>query len=301
MKPMIIRSIDDAHFPKLKQHFDFLVKRIHQEHGELDLRLRNNYFNLYYKGNSMAKVRVQDECYEVSTNRKFISASDGKPPDEETYYKVTSVLPKNLKTHFSKQALDRIAARIKKVNWGEEVTFEQMLITDNPPNPEFIIIDRQVTGGALGRIRLDLLALRLVSAQDNSYRFVILEVKLGRNPDLAGKVLKQLRGYMKRISDQLLDFAECYQRTYWQMRAMGLFNNTSMPEGMPETIKIVGPVEGMIVVGGYSGVAGVAMKELNQLVSALPDEMDRFISIWQAKNNLTQRSTLLIPGERCSL
>jgi len=53
---------------------------------------------------------------------------------------------------------------------------EQMLITDSPPTPEFVIIDRQVTGGALGRSRLDLLALRRVSPEGFEYRLVVLEV-----------------------------------------------------------------------------------------------------------------------------
>jgi hypothetical protein len=72
--------------------------------------------------------------------------------------------------------LNRIASRIKQVNWGEEVALEQMLITDSPPTPEFVIIDRQVTGGALGRSRLDLLALRRVSPEGFEYRLVVLEV-----------------------------------------------------------------------------------------------------------------------------
>jgi hypothetical protein len=184
----------------------------------------------------------------------------------------------------SKQTLDRIASRIKKVNWGEEVAFEQMLITDNPPQPEFMIIDRQITGGALGRKRLDLLALRQVEAGGNEYGFVILEVKLGNNPELEGDVLKkQLRPYIGMLTSDLANFAKCYENTYSQMRRMGLLCNK-----MPEEVKIVGPVEGIIVVGGYSGMAEIAIKKLRQLKKSPPDPIEKQLSIWRCPSILTK-------------
>ncbi|NLI11422.1 MAG: hypothetical protein GX425_02060, partial [Peptococcaceae bacterium] len=38
-----------------------------------------------------------------------------------------------------------IRSRIKAINNGEEITFEQMIITDNMDREDLIIIDRQVT------------------------------------------------------------------------------------------------------------------------------------------------------------
>jgi len=287
MSRKIKRSISADRFQRMVEDTAFLVKRVHKEHGELDLRLRDNYFNLYYKGNSMAKVSVMPagKKYEVAIHRKFTKAADKATDAEElTGYHKEVVEPADLRSVLSKQVLNRIASRIKRVNWGEEVTFEQMLITDNPPRPEFIIIDRQVTGGDLGRSRLDLLALRPSRTGSSKYKFVILEVKLGNNPELEGDVLtKQLRSYIRTLNGDLANFSQCYEETYRQMRTMGLLG-----KDMPAEIEIVGPVEGMIVVGGYSGMAEAAIKALRRVKRSSPDAIDKQISIWRRPALLTE-------------
>ncbi|MBT3194590.1 MAG: hypothetical protein HN341_18745 [Verrucomicrobia bacterium] len=289
MSKKIKRSISADRFPRMVEDTAFLVDRVYMDRGELDLRLRDNYFNLYYKGNSMAKVTVMPagKGYEVSIHSKFTIAADGKQDLRGlTGYDRKVVKASELRKVLSKQALDRIASRIKRVNWGEEVTFEQMLITDNPPTPEFIIIDRQVTGGALGRSRLDLLALRPVRVGSSEYKFVILEVKLGNNPELEGKVLtKQLREYIRILDDDLPNFAHCYEKTYCQMHAMRLLGDR-----LPSEIKIVGPVEGMIVVGGYSRMAKDAIDALRQIKKSQPDSIDERISIWNRPSLLMKAS-----------
>jgi hypothetical protein len=296
MRKSIKRSINADRFSNVVADTAFLVERIREERGELDLRLRDNYFNLYYKGNSMAKVEVMpgDSGYMVSIHRKFTERVDTFAEYKAlTGYTKKKVKRTELWRALSKTALKRIASSIKRVNWGEEVTFEQMLITDNPPRPEFMIIDRQVTGGALGLKRLDLLALKRVRAGRNEYKFTILEVKLGNNLELEGDVLTtQLRPYIKTLTDHLADFAQCYEETYRQMRAMGLLDTA-----MPSEITIVGPVEGMIVVGGYSGIAKAAIKKLRQLKKGVSDpkdkEIDKRISVWHRPSLLQEGSRRL--------
>jgi len=61
-----------------------------------------------------------------------------------------------------------------EVSHGEELTFEQILIADNPPSREFLLIDRQVTDHYMHR-RLDLLGLR--RPESGRYGFVVIEVK----------------------------------------------------------------------------------------------------------------------------
>jgi hypothetical protein len=53
----------------------------------------------------------------------------------------------------------RLMKAIREVNHGEERTFEQILIADNPPPREFLLVDRQVTDHNMHR-RLDLLGMR---------------------------------------------------------------------------------------------------------------------------------------------
>ncbi len=59
------RYFGDKNFIRLCQDFNFLVDKIKDFKGELDIRLRANYFNLYYKGNSLAKVASRSNDYEV--------------------------------------------------------------------------------------------------------------------------------------------------------------------------------------------------------------------------------------------
>jgi hypothetical protein len=157
---------------------------------------------------------------------------------------------------FQSTIIKAIASNIKKVNYGEEITFEQSLVTDNLDNENFIIIDRQITGGDLPG-RLDLLGLR--KATGDSYRFVVLEVKLGINPDLKGQVVDQIEKYMTAIGNNIENFQICYQKNYRQKKEIGLF-----PDNFPENISIEETVEGKIVVGLYSKIGRCAIDELTR-------------------------------------
>ena len=55
---IINRFFSPENLERMKIDFKFLFEIIEDKdfRGELDLALRDNYFNLYYKGNSLAKV-----------------------------------------------------------------------------------------------------------------------------------------------------------------------------------------------------------------------------------------------------
>jgi hypothetical protein len=265
----IIRSFDDGILDRVKTDFEFLVNRVRIEDGELDLRLRNNYFNLYYKGNSLAKVNVKSQPYQIEINKAFIETNDdhpkeainsgrfGKPVPRGDYF-VYEVEAKNLHAFLSKQTITQLYRRIKNYNYSEELILEQLLIASNRHRQDFIIIDRQIQGGALGRIRVDLLGLRR-TGDNNQYHFEIIEVKMGNNPELRREVANQLDGYMKIMTENFDDFQQCYQRTYRQMKQLGLLTADAFEE-----VTIVKPVRGVVVVGGYPGLAQNAIKELKQ-------------------------------------
>src|SRR5665647_3841697 len=88
---------------------------------------------------------------------------------------------------------------IRDVNHSEELTFEQILIGDNPPSREFLLIDRQVTDHHMHR-RLALLGLRRL--ESGRYGFVVIEVKLGKNRELSEAVAEQLEHYVRHIRDE---------------------------------------------------------------------------------------------------
>ncbi len=244
---------------KFQKDFKFLFKLIKQLQGELDLRLRGTYFNIYYKGNSMAAVRFKNDRYEIKIHEKFARDVFDKDkriatPERSGSYFRYLIESKLLHPFFQAKHLKKLGANIKKVNYGEEIMFEQMLITDNMDNQEIIIIDRQVTETAL-KNRLDLLAL--INVRENKFRFLVLEVKLGNNKELEGKVGTQLNGYINHIENHFDTWKHNYEMVYQQLKQTGIYI-----KWVHDQIEIVKHVEGWVVVGHYSGIANHAIKKL---------------------------------------
>jgi len=266
------RYFDEKYFNRFLKDFNFLFEIIKKSYGEYDLRLRDNYFNLYYKGNSLAKVIFNHTSYNVHIHKKFITDDQGKsifqsdkrytPGKPDGTYKIYRIKQKELHPFFQVKYLKKMASRITKVNYGEEIVFEQLLITDNMNRDDLIIIDRQVTDTGLKRNRMDLLALK--QAKSNKFKFVVLEVKLGKNPELKGKVAGQLRGYLGYINKNFDEWKKSYEKTYEQLKKTGLIDKPSY-----EKIEIIPAVEGYVVVGGYSGIAEERIKDLEQKHSSV--------------------------------
>ncbi|MCK4463578.1 MAG: hypothetical protein KAU58_04640 [Candidatus Omnitrophica bacterium] len=257
------RHLSKTNIDRLKNDFDFLILTVKKSYGELDLRLRGDYFNLYYKGNSLAKITFKKHYYEMSINKKFISNVFNKDPrfqkfDTSKDYQIFRMTdPKRLKAFFQRKYLNKLCRNIKKVNYGEEIVFEQMLITDNSNRNDLIIIDRQITETSLKRKRLDLLALRKIEGE--KYGFLVIEVKLGNNKELKGEVVKQLQGYVNHIKRKEVfdNWKESYEKVYFQMRELGLIRG-------PALLKIIKNIKGIILVGQYSGLAKKNIERLRK-------------------------------------
>ena len=67
------RYLDATNFGKFANDFQFLFKIIKNSGYELDLRLRDNYFNIYYKGNSLAKVEFLYRGYKITIHPRSSS------------------------------------------------------------------------------------------------------------------------------------------------------------------------------------------------------------------------------------
>lgn len=231
---------------RIRKHFSFIINRIRTD-GELDLRLRGKFFNIYYRGNSLAKVMFKKEDYLVSIHNKFLGKDSGGYEDKQ-------LEPKQVHSFFSKKKINEFCKRIKEVNYSEELMFEQMLISDNRGREDLIIVDRQVTDtGMKGRI--DLLALK--KAEDDKFNFIIIEVKLGNNQELQGKVVKQINGYVEYLSQPkvLEDWKNCYSKVYSQLTELGLVKKV-------EKFEIGNHVKGLILVARYKGLAESKIRAL---------------------------------------
>ena len=257
---MISRYFSEENFDRWRDDFQFLIKIFKSFRGELEISLRDNYFNLYFRGNNAAKVTFKpNEKYRIDIHEKFYPSSlekDKRFLDTSSgNYRVIETTSSLLHPLLQKNRLDEIYSRIKRENYSEELTFEQMLITDNLDRDELILIDRQVTDTKLKR-RMDLLALK--QTQGSQYRFLVLEVKMGNNPELKDKVANQVSSYINHIDENFLAYKSCYEKHYSQKKTMGIITRPDW-----DTIEIVQGVQGMIVVGGYSVMAKEQIEILN--------------------------------------
>jgi hypothetical protein len=266
---IIKRYFSDNVFNSIKADFGFLIDRILQSGFEYDLQIRDNYFNLYYKGNSIGKISFSSKTglYNIRIHHKFIDQRIKERFNPQEGYYLTFILPKEqLHPLFSQSNLTSMSQKVKTVNFQEEVIFEQMIMTDNIGRDDFIIIDRQILDKT-DRTKMDLLAL--VKQADNNYQFCIIEVKLGNNPELRGDVINQLKGYIHRIEHNFEAYRKCYELNFRQKQELGLFDRDL-------NVSIIPGVEGIIVILGYSGLAKKSI--------ALLKEKDPSIKILHLKN-----------------
>ncbi|MCD6568235.1 MAG: hypothetical protein J7K94_05840 [Dehalococcoidia bacterium] len=263
-------ELDAERWKKTKRDLLPLVRLINNSGGEYSLQLREGYFNIYYQGNSLALVRPnKNGTYTASIHNKFARDetleklkrySSSQHAGNHNKYVSFTIRPQNLHQFFQKSNINSLSSKIRAVHNGEEITSEQVLITDNPPSRKFIIIDRQVADH-VNRAQIDLLALRRDSA-DKPFHFLIIEVKQGRNPELHEKVGRQLSGYVDHIRKYIKDYVACYKENYRQKKELGLFDSS-----LPDTIDIdveEETVEGMVVACGYSQLGKEAIKNLRQ-------------------------------------
>jgi hypothetical protein len=283
-KEIIKRFFSDKAFEQIKADFKFLIDKFGDLGFEYDLQIRENYFNLYYKGNSIGKVSYNNKAdlYSVSIHHKFLSKEIKKkfeefihPVRDATY--VIFNLPRNknqLQPFFNTQNLLSMGRKVKGVHYQEEIAFEQALMTDNVNRPEFIIVDRQVMDNKSSK-RMDLLALTQKEA--NEYQFCVIEVKLGNNRQLKDGVIQQLAEYVDKITDNFKDYQECYKKNLKQKQELGIISP-------PSNIKIVPGVLGLIVVGGYSGIAYKFIEELKERIRSL--KVQEKIKVLHLKNTI---------------
>lgn len=254
---VIRRYFSENIFNNIKYDFKFLIDKIIQSGFEYDLQIRDNYFNLYYKGNSIGRISysTKDKLYEIKIHDKFINDKIKEKFSSKKGTYLVFLLPKEQLPHlFSATNLFSMAQKVKKVNYQEEIIFEQMLMTDNVNRTDLIIIDRQIIDKTV-KTKIDLLTL--VNKENNNYQFCVVEVKLGNSPELKGNVIQQLKGYIDRISNNFEDYKKCYEINFKQKQELGLF-----AQGL--NINIVPNVLGLIAVLGYSGIAHKSIIELRE-------------------------------------
>jgi hypothetical protein len=255
---IIKRYFSEDTFNTIKSEFAFLIKLILQSGFEYDLQIRDNYFNLYYKGNSIGKISFSRETslYKITIHYKFIDQKikERFKPHQEGNYSTFIIPGKQLHPLFSHENLTSMAHRVKKTHFQEEIMFEQMIMTDNVNREDFIIIDRQIMDKT-AKTKMDLLALAKKDKTD--YQFCVIEVKLGNNSELKGEVIHQLKGYTDRIEQNFEAYRECYKINFRQKQELGLFDKNLH-------VNIAYGVLGIVVILGYSGLAEKSIQKMKE-------------------------------------
>jgi hypothetical protein len=258
------RYLDEENFQRLKEDFRPVVERIIESHGEYDLRLRDNYFNIYCRGNSLAKVEFRTEgVFEISINKRFAQGvfdsdqrfADRKESRDMLVWRISS---RHVNPFFQKKYLNALAKNIDFVDHSEEINFEQQIIADNWNNPKWFIIDRQIQHPGRRDDKIDLLAL-VRSKDTGEFNFHVIEVKMGNNPELKKDVASQLDRYLLLVKKNLEVWKQSYRKAVEQLHAVGFYELLD-----PASLTIGSRVTGSILAFGYPRVARAAVEELKK-------------------------------------
>ena len=76
-KPVISRYLSPTTYEAVRNDFVFLINKIKESGFEYGLQIRDDYLNLYYKGNSIGKIsyKAGQKVYEIKIHRKFVDDS----------------------------------------------------------------------------------------------------------------------------------------------------------------------------------------------------------------------------------
>jgi hypothetical protein len=268
---MINRYFQPDIFTRIQDDFYFLPKIIDSMSGEVEFYIRENYFNLYSRGNSLARVEpIGNNSYSIAINSKFVSKDLMKiyPPIDLSQKIIKWKIDRNdLHSFFQVKHLSSICRLIKEVNYNEELNFEQAVISENYCNSKYVFIDRQISDHTRNwSKRIDLLCLR--RENDGQYGFVVVEVKLGNNVELKDTVLSQIKECIVHIKAHLADYQNCYAQTFKQMFDLGFINKSLHDR---KEISFNSRVGGKIIVVGYPKCAKKYLEQLNKTTDGAID------------------------------
>lgn len=192
-----------------------LLQQVHED-KDLDLHIRENYLNIYFKGNSLLKLsEVANRVYRVEVHPKFLGELNFPPlRDEATASTFVAAIP-GLKTAIIKHGASSL-----------EIEYEQLLILANNLEPrtnsEYFIVDRQY---AVGADRFDLIGLwwpREGRQREQEVAPCFIEIKFAQNTDIA-HVAEQLHRYYDAVAKKPEKIAQEIQNLWNQRLQLGLF------------------------------------------------------------------------------
>lgn len=211
-----MRGLSDKFITDLKTGFlNGLLKQVVAD-KDLDLQIRDNYLNIYYKGNSLLKLTQAGDTYRVDVDAKFRGDLDlpaiRDPATATTFIKAIPQLKAAIVTHGASSL---------------EIEYEQQLIRANNlesrTNSDYFIVDRQY---AVGKDRFDLIGVHWPTEGRRRGQKVapcFLEIKYAQNPDIQ-QVGAQIQRYYNAIAQNPAAMAQEIQKVLQQKLELGLVN-----------------------------------------------------------------------------
>ena len=222
-----MRTLSDNYLHDLKSGFlSGLMTQVHQDR-DLDLEIRQDYVNIYFKGNSLLKLRqIRPSRYRIDIHPKF-TQNMAFPDliDEATTYFFLAQVPQ-IKENIIQHGKPSI-----------EIEYEQMIIRANNYEPrnnsEYFIVDRQVAAGKAGRF--DLTGFywpRQGRRRGQTVPVCLFEIKFALNQDIQD-VHAQLERYYQAVKERPEEIAVETQTMLRQKLELGLFNQS------PERLEVL--------------------------------------------------------------
>jgi hypothetical protein len=203
---------------------------------DLNLEIRHDYINVYYKGNSLLRLRRKvGNAYRIEIDPKFRGGMDFEDlVDEPTTARFLACVP-------------TLKARIIRAgNSSLELEYEQLLIRANNREtrnvPEYLMVDRQYI---LGRERFDLTGVywgRKAGRAGQIINPCLIEVKFALNQDIKD-VQHQLQRYYDAIKADAHDIALEIEDIFRQKLELGLYQQDRKRLEVMKTLTVARSIE----------------------------------------------------------
>ncbi len=238
--------------------------------ADIDVRLRSNYVNLYFRGRSLARIVGRSRHpAKLEIHHKYVLENQ---IGEYTGHRTGDYVRFDVDGPFAVIYADHLDALIKHAQRyvGPEEVVEEKLLKSNDSKVTVCCFDRQIQ---VPRTRRTLDLLGLLSSRDPT--LVAIEVK--RYPDSRIQhVSQQLHDYLEILDPKKqglrTDVARSYRKVCKQLRALGL------PAPHPAQITSGMRVEGLVIVYDYE-----PRSRLLARAHKLATNLERPIYLWQPK------------------
>jgi len=231
-----MRGLSENYFDCLKSGFLSGITESVKGDPDLNLEIRNNYINVYYKGNSLLKLsETSTHQYKAVIDKKFL---------EELRFPLV----------FTEGNIDRFLSAIPLlkqniVKHGKrslELEYEQMIIRANNYEPrnnsEYFIVDRQY---AVKEGQYDLTGIfweRSRRRKNQEVPVCLMEIKFALNADI-NIVHEQIYRYYKSIKPRAAEFATEMQFVFRQKLDLGIYKQPKERLAALKTLKFSREIE----------------------------------------------------------